>query len=422
MILTDVFYAFTVYFLHLLFYKLVLLLQYQVLLYLEVNHVSQNKPSLQSALSKFKTRKDYLEYLGEMMCRGKDEVDLSGETRGRPRLLKTYVMEANNGLQSNTEGLDVTVKTTNSGLKDVTWFTLSTMVKGQPPKSAYFLADTSDNRFWLLHTTELAVEAEPFFERLVYSPKSTFDKIWLPINMLNKLVKNHSNGIRGIGLDHTDYFELDPESENAPRKNLTVRASGPYSQEVVNALSEKSNLKTSTATSLVRVRLGDKTDYVYSELTYDGHFSAKGGDAIDAYIGFVEITAKKYRTLIELIERESLGVKKVEGRTLVEGRAFDFHFNRKIENISHFLDTLLSCNKPFRIWGLKNKLMNGVYQVFGVDLHTGDSIDMEVSPSLLRVYLPVGSCGNTILRLYTNLQHYYDSTVTLNDNEFDGAY
>ena len=31
----------------------------------------------------------------------------------------------------------------------------------------------------------------------------------------------------------------------------------------------------------------------------------------------------------------------------------------------------------------------------------------------MRVYLLDGSCGNTIARLYTNLQHYYDSQVTI---------
>jgi hypothetical protein len=40
-------------------------------------------------------------------------------------------------------------------------------------------------------------------------------------------------------------------------------------------------------------------------------------------------------------------------------------------------------------------------------------ITFEITPEFMRVYLPDGSCGNTIIRLYTNLQHYYDSLVVL---------
>lgn len=37
----------------------------------------------------------------------------------------------------------------------------------------------------------------------------------------------------------------------------------------------------------------------------------------------------------------------------------------------------------------------------------------------MRIYLPENSCGNTILRLYTNLQHYFDSNVKLNEEEIE---
>ena len=56
-------------------------------------------------------------------------------------------------------------------------------------------------------------------------------------------------------------------------------------------------------------------------------------------------------------------------------------------------------------------------QVVAVDLHTGDPIDLEVTPSTIRIYLPKGSCGNTVLRIYVNLQHYFDSAIRFNENK-----
>ncbi len=370
-----------------------------------------------SSLPKFETRKEYMDYLMGMMVTAEDEEEseeLFGETRGRPRLLKTYVMEANRGLPSNRESLDVLIQPVDTGLRDVTWITLATTAKTNP-KSARFLVDMSDQRFWLLHTNALAEDARQLYDKLVYSPKATFDKIWLPKHMMHEIRDLPRNEFRGFGLDYVDFFELDQEERAL--EELTMRVSGSSSMVALNALSTEKRLKNSLATSVIRVKRGDKQDFVYDELAYDGRFSARGGSSIDAYTSLIEITTKKYRNLIESIERNSLGIKDVEGRTLIEGRAFDFNFDREILSIPQFLDVLLNCKQPFRIWGLKNKLVNNVYQVFGVDLHTGDSIDMEITPYLLRVYLPANSCGNTILRLFTNLQHYYDSKVRLNEEE-----
>ena len=48
-------------------------------------------------------------------------------------------------------------------------------------------------------------------------------------------------------------------------------------------------------------------------------------------------------------------------------------------------------------------------RVHAVDLHIGAPISFEVTPELIRVYLPSGTCANSVLRLYANLQHFYDA-------------
>ena len=363
---------------------------------------------------KFETRKDYLDYLGSMMVQPEEEEEETyGEARGGPRLLKTYMMEANRGFPTNKEILDVTVDIQDTGLQGITVLTLR-----HEGKNARFFVDQSDRRFWLLHTNALADEAKWLFERLVFSPKGTFDKIWLPKKMVQELAEMPRNEFRGFGLDYVDYFGLEQSTERS-LEELSMHAYGKSSMVAKGALEKEPKLQNSIATSMIRVRRGDREEYVIDELSYDGRFSARGGNSIDAYVSLIDITTKKYRNLIENIERNSLGIKEVEGRTLIKGRAFDFNFEREIPDTSKFVSILANSKQPFRIWGLKNKLANDVYQVFGVDLHTGDSIDLEVSSNLMRIYLPENSCGNTILRLYTNLQHYFDSNVKLNEEEIE---
>jgi hypothetical protein len=368
--------------------------------------------SLSDSISppKFESRKEYLDYLQMMMTSPVEESEeFFGETRGRPRLLKSYLMESNRGLPESHDGL--LVKKSETGLPEVTALTLK-----YQNKNARFLVDTSDRRFWVLHTSALSDEARFLFDKLVYSPKGCFDKAWIPSQMIQEVADLPRNDFKGFGLDYLDFFELNPEQQvEASVEELSMRVSGGSSILALKALMSEKKLQSSLAYSSIRVRRGDRKDYVINELTYDGRFSARGGSSIDAYNSMIEITSKKYRNLIEWIERNSLGVKEVENRTLVKGQAFDLIFKREIEDLSLFIDILASSKQPFRLWGVKNKITNDHYQVIGVDLHTGDSIDLELSSYLMRVYLPEGSCGNTVLRLFTNLQHYFDSNIILND-------
>lgn len=359
---------------------------------------------------KFESRKEFMDFLGELMIASFEITeDIYGETRGRPRLLKTYIMEANRGLPESGGGIGVSVNKLGTQLPDVTILRLE-----HANVRATFYVDTTDRRFWLLHTNDLADDTRYLFNRLAFSPEASFDKVWLPTEMIQKIANLPRNVFRGFGLDYLDYFALNRQDER-PVEELKMRVSGSSSIEALDALKNRAKLRNSLSYSMIRVRRGDRQVFAINELGYEGRFTARGGSSIDDYSSLVELTKKIYKNTIEAIERSSIGVKEVENRTLIEGQAFDFILEREIVDLELFIDILTSSKQPFRLWGLKNKISKDNYQVLGVDLHTGDSIDLEISPFLMRVYLPKGSCGNTVLRLYTNLQHYFDSNLKLND-------
>jgi len=351
-----------------------------------------------------------MERLGDMMTRTFDlePEDFMGETRGRPRLLKTYIMEVNSELPRESNGTSLQISRTETKLPEISVLSL---ISGR--KHARFFVDTSDKRFWLLHTTDLADNVDWLYNKLVSSPDANLDKAWLPIEMMESVAGLSGNSFRGFGLRYTDYSALDGEGEG-PVAELRMHFSGSSPMDAFNALKAEKKLRRSLSYSMVRVKRGNRSDYVIEELDYQGRFIAKGGTSIDDYVGLIEITRKLYRDTIEAIERNSLGIKEVEGRTLIEGQAFDLTLEREILDIDSFIDQLVSSQMPFRLWGIKNKISKNHYQVICVDLHTGDSIDLEISPFLIRIYLPKDSCGNTVLRLYSNLQHHFDSLIKLN--------
>lgn len=232
---------------------------------------------------------------------------------------------------------------------------------------------------------------------------------------MNDISRIRGNKFRGFGLKYEDIFT--EKEVDIPVAELRMTVHGSSSIDALNALKKVRKLRPSISYSMVSVKRGNYREYVIQELTYSGRFVGRGGTSIDDYISLIEMSRKMYRNTIENIERSSIGVKKVEGRTLIEGNAFDFILEREIPNISTFIEHLLSSTKPFRLWGLKNRIFEDYYQVVCVDLHTGDLLNLEVSPNLIRVYLPKNACGNTVLRLFTNLQHYYDSAIKINDEK-----
>jgi hypothetical protein len=195
-----------------------------------------------------------------------------------------------------------------------------------------------------------------------------------------------------------------------------MSVSGASSARALSALSKDPSIKGSVCYSKIRIERGPKSRFVADEVRYNGRIITKSGTSIDDHINIEEIVRKEYRGLIEEIERNSLGVRTVEGRTLIEGQAYDLELERQIPNLDTFSENLLSSDHPFKIWGMVNDISPDMRQIVGLDLHTGDPINLEVTPSLIRVYIPKGGCGNTLLRLYVNLQHCYDSKIRLNED------
>ena len=86
---------------------------------------------------------------------------------------------------------------------------------------------------------------------------------------------------------------------------------------------------------------------------------------------------------------------------------------REIENFQRFVDVLLSCNKPFFLFGIPQPSEHDLVKVSAVDLHTYDKFNMEIGRDFIRIFLRDGSCGNVVARLMTNLQESYDSQIRL---------
>lgn len=362
-------------------------------------------------VTKFESRKDFMMLLESMMIAAQEkeeEEELEEETRGHPTELKTYYMESNSGLPKALETGSLKISPIATTLSDISVIRLE-----HSSHSAIFYLDAADPRFLLLYTNGVARITDRLFRRLVDSQANKFDRIWLPTQTQHEISHYSGNIFTGFGLLFEDLF-VPHNTRDLPIGELTMSVSGASSSRAFDAINKDESLKRSVCYSKIRLERGNGRFYVADEIKFNGRIITKAGQSIDDHVSLVEIVRKKYRSLIENIERNSLGTKDVEGRTLVEGQAFELELNREIPDLDRFAERLLNGDKPFRLWGMVNNISRDMRQIVGLDLHTGDPINLEIMPSLMRVYIPRGGCGNTVLRLWVNLQHSFDSEIKLN--------
>jgi hypothetical protein len=352
-----------------------------------------------------------MDYLESVMSAETHETTFPDEEEsrlGRPRELKSILLEVNSlpGAEFRADEIEGVIRDT--GVEHIKQLNLSAN-----RDSAEFFVDMTDTRFWVLHTDARADVAHPLVERLVSSPSFQFDRAWIPTQVLKKISGLPGNAFGGFGLE---YFDLFPESPEPSTEKMSMDFYGTSAERALRVLTADADLQRSSAYEKIRIRRGHSGAYAKDDLRYNGIITVKTGQSVDDHVSFVDDTKNLYREAVTSIEKFWLRSVSAGDYFRVEGQAFDIKLERQIPSLESFLEQLLNSSDPFRLWGVKSKVEGDYYRVMALDLHTGHPLDLEVGQGLIRVYLPDKSCGNSLLRLYVNLQHFFDSRT-----HFEGA-
>jgi len=274
-----------------------------------------------------------------------------------------------------------------------------------------FVVDSLDSRFWRLHTTAPASEAEPHLKPIIESHRS-LDWMWLPSGHLGNVWPN----TEPVWVA-TDYSErLRPGSDGIA--DLRLRVGGKDAAKVLATIEERHG--GTVPLSAVALRPTDPNYGTVHELvSRDGRFIAHGRD-FALHQAIVRRVVDHYRRLVEGAESRCLRyVELPSGGALLKGSPIVLRLSRPISDLDWFLGQLFSSREPFRLWAVPHLVTAQRAEVEAVDLHVGQRLRFDITPSELRVYLFDGGCGNTIARLACNLQHYLDANLTIVDPELD---
>ena len=194
---------------------------------------------------------------------------------------------------------------------------------------------------------------------------------------------------------------------------------------VLDYLSQNLEIRSAVPFDGVEVALSDPDlGSVTEAVDRMGRF-AVSGDSLDFHVQFVETVINRYRKLVELCEQRALAWAELdrshsESGGRMSGAPIAIEFSRPIEDIENFVDSMFSSREPFRLWGVP-RIEDGVAELEAVDLHVGGLLRVDIGVNWLRVFLPQGGCGNSIVRLASNLQHRFDAILSFADAELQAA-
>lgn len=275
-------------------------------------------------------------------------------------------------------------------------------------------ADISDNRFMIIHSAEKTSISDPVVNKV--SNLDNFDSIWIPGMLFSECT--HFGSFFGVNLRFQNILNKDLENFSETNSDLDLSTKNEVAKQVYQILSKSSvnNMLGITKLSIKNVEESNQDDenefrdYMIDNIYYNGKITAKGNHFnyhINSVINILDIYKKT------LTEFENFSVAFKNG--VLDGAAFKINFSKPI-NVDQFIKVVFDGTKPFKLLGINMDLGSNYQRVYTVDMHNGNSgntLTFDVTNNFLLFHINSESCGNTVLRLLANVNHYIDALAIL---------
>lgn len=358
---------------------------------------------------------DMARHLADAMFSSYDRYRSEQKLEPDTGLLKTYFIEAhvdidekspNDTISTFLDQLKPYLRIQVSKSQDETLFNV---VHG---KDIYYL-DISDPRFWIIHTLALSTRADRLRAELIKS-SPLLDSAWLPAQFLERIAT--FGHFRGFGAIHDETPLLIDKTAETEIESMHLRLWGGSAATVLESMKASKALKHSLALSSIRLKYwlpNYEDEAITDNFTFDGKVTALGKSFISHTNLVSKVHSDYVRTIRSIEEEFPIQFVPKDGIPTLEGHPIIISLTRELADLSSFISRVFSSALPFRLWGLPEIIEDDFARVYAVDLHIGHKLLFEIAKGFIRIYLPAGTCGNTIARFYTNVQQFYDSTASI---------
>ncbi len=329
------------------------------------------------------SREEYFSVLEDILEKNYESYEMYGKWK-RPHI-KNYLIERN-------EQFDIK-KVKENGYKileteDRGFF----RIKNNESENFGFLETERDERIWRFSSFAPSYYSDSFVEKWVTSTRY-LDRSWFINSTLATLEKRYI--FRGIGLDFYDSLGDAAERNRFSLKMWTSGELEEYQDKILQLLKDKFSRR-----SLRLQEMEEERSKHLFEVYSNGKVTTTFAKNPTYIMNILSDLITRYKKSLELIE-ENRGI---------WGGLIEIRLSEPIPESK--LDSLLSFfrkgQNPFRLWMTELEKTEKIHRIYGVDLHTGQKIGLDITKDSIWINMGSGKddCGNAALRISSLLNSY----------------
>lgn len=288
-----------------------------------------------------------------------------------------------------------------------------------------------NSRFSVIYTLLDAKQSDKLFGNL--TKKSTIlDSLWLsgPIydHLLNNLTNSHSgNRYTNIKFDSRPLFELEYSSDSTDDIHDNDTSSSSITQKIGGLQNKIRGIRDFLPmfNSISALRFPSHLGPGGNDIYFNGKVTNRSESFFEHRNQIINLI-QDYQSVTETIEDLCwLGMEKIPGNNIdfpsFKAAPTIIKFPTEIHpNLLYiFVERVFRKGaEPFKIIGDIVKINDYRYHIYGTDLHLWQNIFIDISTTNITLYLPYGTCGNTIHRFITNVQKYLVANISVSIGDY----
>ncbi|MFZ0033493.1 MAG: hypothetical protein WAK60_00715 [Sedimentisphaerales bacterium] len=277
-------------------------------------------------------------------------------------------------------------------------------------KHARVYIDANTNfRFWEVFSISKSRNLDAWLKKVI-NEKSEVDFVWLWPKFLEEIQQRGKP--RGFGLDYDTRIFEGNEDEATTYLKMQIWG-GPETDELYQSLKNSNQFKNKIVLAKIRMKEysngNTDSEFALQDLKYSGKCTTRG-TSFSTHARTLSIIRSNYEKVISEIEQK-YAIRWVDvgkGELRIEGFAIHFIPCDFTLPVQKFCERVFEGTLPFRLMGFVEYHGDNCAVVDAVDLHSGGKVSFEVYPDIISLYLPEGTCGNSVARFYTNLQRSFN--------------
>ncbi len=270
------------------------------------------------------------------------------------------------------------------------------------------------NRFLFLYTLSKSQKVDSLLYKIVQN-QPRIDRFWFWHNFLDSQITKYNRYFKGFSFDY-DYRPIIGKNEEEIFSYLKMQlwGGGERLRKVYEDL--RGVLKKMAILGKVRFKEfgNSKDEFIITDIKFNGKVKSYG-TSIGIHRKILVELKQEYENKLIQLDKYRL---KWSLENLLEGEPIYFVFEKPLleENLHRFLESIFSGKMPFRLLGIVSQTGKYEYIAHVIDLHVGGKFVLQIFPDMMLAYLSDQVCSNTILRLYTNLQHTLNMEISLEND------